>query len=48
MQNFYVFMPRKMSLIGSVACNIFFMYSTYLVISVLNALQAAIVLRSID
>ena len=37
-----------MSLIGSVACGIFFIFSTYLVNSVLNAFQAAIVLRSIQ
>ena len=37
-------MPGNISLIGSVAFEIFFMYSSYLVISVLNAL----VLRSIQ
>ena len=50
MSNFCVVMPRKMSLIGSVAFEIF-MYcnsnSSYWVISVLNAFQAAIVLSSI-
>ena len=39
-------MPRIMSLICSVAFE-FFMYNSYLVISVLNAPQAAIVMMSL-
>ena len=41
-------MPRKIILIGLGAFEIFFMYSPYSVISVLNAFQAAIVLRSMQ
>ena len=40
-------MPRIMSLICSVAFEFFFMYNSYLVISVLNAPQAAIVMMSL-
>ena len=41
-------MSRKMSLIGSVAFKIFLCTGPYVVISVLNAFQIAIVMRSIQ